>query len=381
MKYHLVITLFLLFVTLIFNQLFAQEEKDPFMWLEDIDGAKSMEWVKAQNQITVSDLEKYPDFQKIYQKNLEIYNSKDRIAYPEMVGNYIYNFWQDSVNERGLWRRTSFEEYLKPNPVWETVLDFDSLSKAENTLWVYKGANFLYPENNLCMINLSRGGADAVEIREFDLHIKQFIKDGFYLPEAKGSISWIDKNTLFVTTDFGKGSMTNSGYPRIAKIWKRGTPLSEAKTIFEGDTTDISVGAFTVNTAERNYAFVQRGITFFTSYNYAYENENLVKLDFQLDAQFDGIFKNQILLQLKSDWTVGGKTFNQGSLISIDYDKFLKGDKNFTLIDQPGDRESITSVNNSKDFLLVNKLNNVRSELYEFELKDGKWESKKSKCS
>lgn len=166
---------------------FAQDGKDPFMWLEDIDGAKSMEWVKAQNNVTVSALEKYPDFQKIYQKNLEIINSKDRIAYPEIAGNLIYNFWQDSVNERGLWRRTTLSEYLKPSPAWVSVLDIDSLSKAENTLWVYKGADFLYPDNNLCLVYLSRGGADAVEIREFDLRTNKFVENGFYLPGAKGT--------------------------------------------------------------------------------------------------------------------------------------------------------------------------------------------------
>ncbi len=377
MKYRLIINSLLLGVVLSFSQIIAQQAKDPFMWLENIDGAKSMEWVKAQDKITVSALEKYPDFKKIYQKNLEIANSKERIAYPNIVGNYIYNFWQDSLNERGLWRRTTLTEYLKSSPRWETVLDIDTLSKAENTKWAYKGANMLYPENNICMLNLSRGGADAVEIREFNLKTKQFIKDGFRLPEAKGFISWIDKNTMFVMTDFGTGSMTNSGYPRIAKIWKRGTPLSEAKTVFEGDTTDVAVSAYTVNTPERNYEFVNRSITFYTGYYYVLENGKLIKLDFPEDVEFDGVFKNQILLQLKSDWSAGGKTYKQGSLISIDYDKFLKGDRDFALIYNPGERESIVSIAHTKNFLLVNKLNNVRGELYKYDFNNGNWSGQK----
>jgi len=355
----------------------AQQEKDPFMWLEDVHGTKALDWVKAQDQITTSALEQYPDFEKIYQKNLEIYNSSERIAYPHMLGNYIYNFWQDSVNERGLWRRTSLEEYLKPNPKWETVLDIDSLSKAENTLWAYKGASFLHPDDDRCVVSLSKSGSDATEKREFDLNTKQFVKDGFFLPESKGSVSWIDKNTLFVMTNFGDGSMTTSGYPRIAKIWHRGTPLSEAKTVFEGDSTDVSVYAYSVYTLERNYQFIQRGITFYSAKYFAREDGELIPLDFPEDVELDGVFKNQILLQLKSDWTVGGKTFPQGALISIDYNRFLNGNRDFMMIDQPGPRESIVSVSNTKDFLLINKLNNVRGELYKYTLKDSSWSGQK----
>jgi len=372
------IPLFLILAVILYlQQGMAQEGKDPFMWLEEIHGIKAMEWVKARNERTTAALEKYPDFQEIYEKNLEIVNSRDRIASPNIVGDYVYNFWQDSVHERGIWRRISLEEYFKSDPDWEIVLDIDSLSEAENTLWAYKGAFMFHPKDNLCMVQLSRGGSDAVEMREFDLRTKKFIKDGFFIPEAKGFVSWIDQNTLFVMTDFGEGSMTTSGYPRIAKIWKRGTPLNEAETIFEGDSTDVSVYAFSLYTPERRYQIVRRGITFYTTEFYAYENGNLIKLDFPKDVKFDGIFKNQMLLQLKSDWEVGDEKYKQGSLISIDYDDFLNGDRNFTLIDKPGDRESIVSVSNTKDFLFVNRLNNVKGELYKYTFKNGDWASQK----
>lgn len=356
---------------------FAQDKEDSFMWLEDVDGVKSMEWVKAQNTATVSALEKFPEFQNIYEKNLQIYNSKERIAYPNIIGNYIYNFWQDSVNERGIWRRTSFDDYMNTAPRWETVLDIDSLSKADNVQWVYKEADYLYPDYNLCILNLSRGGADATVLKEFDLHTKKFVADGFQLPEAKQYVSWIDKNTLFVSSDFGEGSMTNSGYPRIAKMWKRGTPISEAKTVFEGEPTDVYVGAFTINTPERSYEFIYRGITTFTADYYTIVSEKPIKLDLPNDIELNGIFKNQMLLKLKSDWNVGGNQYAQGSFISIDYDKFINGDKNFLLIEKPGERESIAFVSNTKDFLLVNRLNNVKGELYKYKLKDNKWMGQK----
>jgi prolyl oligopeptidase len=377
MKLKLLLKVFLLYIAVYSAQIFAQGNDDPFLWLENIDSVKSMAWVKAQDSSTVRALEKFPQYQNIYERNLQIYNSKERIAYPSMVGNYIYNFWQDSVNERGIWRRTSFEDYLKPSPKWETVLDLDSLSKADSIMWVYKGADFLYPNFNVCLLNLSRGGADATVIREFDLNTKKFITDGFQLPEAKSILNWIDSNTVFVGTDFGEGSMTSSGYPRIVKIWKRGTPLGDAKTLFEGEPKDVYVFAYTINTPVRNYEFLQRAITFFEAEYYTIINNKLVKLDFPEDVQFDGIFQNQILLELKSDWNVDGKKYDQGSLISIDYDKFLKGNRNFLLIDKPGERESIVSINNTKNYLLVNRLNNVKGELFRYQLHGNTWISNK----
>jgi len=355
----------------------AQEVDDPYLWLEEIDGTKALDWVKAQNNATLAILEKFPAFQEINKRNFEIYNSKDRIASPSIYGDYIYNFWQDEKNERGVWRRTTLNEYLKESPNWEVILDIDMLSKAENEKWVFHGASFLPPNFNHCIVSISRGGGDADIKREIDLTTKQFVKDGFYLPEAKSETSWKDENTLYVMTKYGEGSLTESGYPRIAKIWKRGTPLSEAKTIFEGEIKDVSVSAYTIYTPERNYDFVHRGITFYTAYVYAIENGKLIKLDIQDDAQFDGIFKNQILLELKTDWNVSGKIYPQGALISIDYDKFIKGDRNFDIIWKPGERSSIVSVSNTKNYLLVNQLNNVRSELYKYSWRDGKWSNNK----
>ncbi len=368
---------FLLSITLAPILVLAQEKPDPFLWLEQIDSPKSMKWVKTQDTIAVDALEKFPQFQNIYESNLKIYNSKEKIADPSIVGKYIYNFWKDSINQRGLWRRTSFDDYLNESPKWETVLDIDSLSKADSVSWVYEGVDRLYPDFNLCLLSLSRGGSDATVVKEFDLRTKEFVNDGFQLPEAKQSVGWIDRNTVFIGTDFGKGSMTSSGYPRILKKWTRGTPLTEAKTIFEGKPGDVSVGGYEINTPERSYQFVTRAKTIYTYETYTIINDSLVKLNYPEDARFDGIFKNQILLELKSDWKIGGKLYNQGSLISIDYDRFVKGDRDFLLIYKPMARESIVSINNTKNFLLVDKLINVRGELFKYELKNNKWSEEK----
>jgi prolyl oligopeptidase len=377
MKFFLVCFAALVVVSGTTRRLQAQEATDPFLWLEDVDGAKALAWVNTQNAATVADLKKYPAFQEINTKNYEIYNSKERIASPSIRGRYIYNFWQDETHERGIWRRTAVAEFLKASPDWEIVLDIDSLSKADNVKWVFHGASFLTPGYDRCMVSLSRGGGDAAITRELDLKTKHFVVDGFSLPEAKSTTSWKDENTLFVTTDFGTGSLTESGYPRIAKIWKRGTPLSAAVTIFEGDVKDVSVAAYTVVTPERSYDFVERGMTFYTSHLNAFIDGKLIHLGIQDDARFEGIFKNQMLLQLKTAWKVGGTTYPQGALIGIDYDTFLRGGRNFAVIVKPDDRSSIVSVTNTKNFLLVDRLTNVRSELYKYYVKDGAWVSEK----
>ena len=223
-----------------------------------MDSEEAINWAKDHNEATLAVLENQTAFQEIYDKNLEVYNSDERIAYPTIRGNYVYNFWQDENNERGLWRRTTIEEYKKESPSWEVLLDIDLLSETEGEKWVYKGVSGLYPDYNLYMVQLSRGGGDAVVMREFDVTTKQFVKDGFYLPEAKGSVSWKDENMLIVSTNFGDGTTTESGYPRISKVWKRGTDLIEAETLFEGDVTDVGVWGYVVNTPEREYVLVSR---------------------------------------------------------------------------------------------------------------------------
>ncbi|HEM49051.1 MAG TPA: S9 family peptidase, partial [Caldithrix sp.] len=196
----------------------AQNSDDPYLWLEDVEGDSAMSWVLAQNKITVDAIQAHPDFEKIKKNILDVLNSTERIAYPTIHGKYVTNFWQDDKNERGLWRRTTLENYLQDSVQWETLLDLDALSEQEGEKWAYSGVSYLYPDTSLCMIELSRGGSDAVEMREFDLRTKEFVKDGFYVPEAKSSVDWIDKDHLILSTNFGEGSLTTSGYPRIAKI-------------------------------------------------------------------------------------------------------------------------------------------------------------------
>jgi len=354
-------------------QISAQNLEDPFLWLEEVESKTALDWVDSHNKITEETLKNNHEFQEIYNKNLEIYNSKEKIPNPSFNGNYVYNFWQDDVYERGIWRRTSLRKYKNNNIEWEELLDIGALSEKEQEKWVYKGVSTLYPGNKYAMVELSRGGGDAVVIREYDLKKKNFINDGFILPEAKGNVSWKDKNTLIVSTNFGEGSMTASGYPRIVKQWTRGTSLDQATTIFEGKESDVGVWGYVISSATRQYVLITRAITFYTFENYVFENGILVKLGIPEDADLVNIFKNQTIVHLKTDWNIAGEKYKQGQLISLDYDRLLEGEYLISVIVTPDAKSSYVSSKNTKDLLLVNMLNNVSSELYQYKFKKGKW--------
>ncbi len=358
---------------LVATPLAAQQQDDLYLWLEEVEGPRALEWVGARSAETVAQLEAQPAFHDIYEQHLSILNSSDRIPYVWFSGEYVYNFWQDADHEKGIWRRTSLTDYLTPSPSWEVVLDLDALVAGEGENWVWKGANCLYPAYTTCVVNLSRGGADAVVVREFDAASRRFVDGGFSLPEAKGGVSWLDENTLYVGTDFGEGSLTTSGYPRIAKLWRRGTALGEAETIFEATTTDMGLWGGVQHTPEGRYEILTRAMTFYTSETYLRRGNELVKLDLPADASPYGVFKRQLLVQLKSDWDVGGTPYPQGALLSIHLDAFLAGSKDFTVIVAPDERSSISGVSTTKNLLLVNMLENVRSTLYEYRFHDGRW--------
>ena len=366
------LTLFILLVA----SVCVADEVDPYLWLEDVDGAKALEWVKARSAKDTAELEAVPEFEPIHQKLLEIYNSSDRIPSPAVRGPWIYNFWRDANHVRGLWRRTTRDQYLTESPNWETVLDLDKLAKDENENWVWKGASGLPPEYVHFMISLSRGGGDATVYREFDATTKSFVEGGFQVPEAKGGVNWKDQDTLWIGTDFGEGSLTKSGYPRIAKMWKRGTSLDDATTVFEGSVDDVDVSAYSIHNPEGRYDLITETPEFFRGTTYILRDGKPVKLDIPEDADLKGIFKEHMLLSLRSDWTVGGTTYPQDALLAIGLKDFMAGGRDFTMLFEPKDRVALSSVDNTKDYLLVTTLDNVASRIYEYTLSGNSWNSK-----
>lgn len=349
------------------------QEADPYLWLEDVDGARAVAWVKDQNARSLAELQKVPEYPSIFAKSLEIYDSEARIPTPDVKGRFVYNLWQDKAHERGIWRRTSIASYREKEPAWETVLDLDALSRDEKEPWVFKGADCLPPEHRRCMIALSRGGGDAVVQREFDTEAKAFVRGGFSLPEAKSSASFRDVDTLWVATDFGDGSLTRSGYPRIVKLWKRGTPLSEARTVFEASRDDVGAGGASLYRPEGRYDLVSVATTAFSERNYLLLGDRLVRLALPEDASLRGIFRDRVLFSLRTDWKVGGTTYRQGALLAAGIDDLLQGRNDLTVLFEPEERVSLDGVANTRDRVLITTLDNVRGKLCRLALAGGTW--------
>ncbi|MBP3984212.1 S9 family peptidase [Pseudoxanthomonas helianthi] len=358
------------------QQAHAQEKpvaNDPYAWLEDVEGQKPLDWVKAQNARTEAEIAATPAFKQLEADILAILDSDAKIPGVEKIGDYYYNFWKDKQHERGLWRRTTLDEYRKPQPQWETVLDLDALNKAEGTNWVWHGADCLRPDYKRCLIALSRGGSDADVTREFDLTTKDWVKDGFFRPEAKGGLGWKDADTVYVYTDFGPGSMTSSGYPRIAKEWKRGTPLSAASVVYEGKPDDMYIAAMHDDTPGFERDFVSRTLAFYNDELYLRgKDDKLIKIDAPNSAN-KGAHREWLTLELREPWSVGGKEYKAGSLLAAKFDDFVAGKREFTVLFEPTDKTSLSSFSWTKNHLVLNVLDDVKSRLSVLTPAHGEW--------
>jgi prolyl oligopeptidase len=346
---------------------------DPYLWLENVGGDKALAWVREQNAASTGKLESSQGFAALDDRLLTILNSHERIPSVAKHGKFYYNFWRDDKSVRGIWRRTTLGEYKKPNPAWETVLDLDQLASLEMQNWVWHGYTVLEPSFDRCLIELSRGGADATVIREFDLTHRRFLADGFTVPEAKTDVAWRNRDTLYIGTDFGPGSLTTSGYPRVIKEWRRGTPLSEAVTIFEGQPGDVDVSAAVDHDHGRVYEMIHRGVTFFSGLTFLRRGDQWVLIDKPDDAIVE-TYGRFLLLRLRSDWSVGGKTFMAGSLLAANFDDYLRGARDLTVLFQPTDRSSLASITATKHYLGLTELDNVHGRPYWLRFVRGQWD-------
>ncbi|PJK14648.1 S9 family peptidase [Lysobacteraceae bacterium NML07-0707] len=351
----------------------AQSAKEPAMsaptpvdahqWLEDVEGERQLAWVRERNAVSNKALADNAEFRQLEADLLAILNSDAKIPGVYKMGDYYYNFWQDKQHERGIWRRTTLAEYRKPNPQWETVLDLDALNRAEGENWVWHGASCLRPAYTRCLIALSRGGADADVTREFDLASKTFVEGGFFRPEAKGSLGWIDENTVFVQTDFGAGSLTDSGYPRQTKIWKRGTPLASAELVFEGKPTDMYISAFRDDTPGYERDFVSNTVAFYNSELYLRgQDGSLAKVDVPNSVE-KGVHREWLTLEPRQDWTVGGKTYKAGSYLVANFNDWMAGKRELVVLFEPSDNSSLASAAWTRNHLVLNVLEDVKNKL------------------
>jgi len=360
-------------MTLLLSTLLPAGETDPYLWLEEVEGEKALTWVKEQNRRSTAELEATSDYKQAFDRILKIMDSEERIPSPSLDGPYVYNFWQDQSHERGILRRTSLASYRTEKPQWETVLDIDALAKADGVPYVYKGRESLEPECRLWMVALSRGGADAVLYREFDSVKKEFVGDGFSIPEAKTTVAWKDADTLWVATEFGEGSLTTSGYPRVAKEWKRGTPLADARTLYEGPVQNVGTWPAAIDTPQGRYNFIYDAPTIFTAQIYMAVGTRLVRLNVPEDALLHDIFRDHLLLSLRTDWNVGENAYKEGSLVAAPIDDLLQGRSVFPLLFEPSERVALESVSSTRDHVLMTTLDNVHSRFYRIGYSKGEW--------
>lgn len=342
---------------------------DPFLWLEDIEGELALDWVRQRNAHSQQALQKTPQFEALRGEILDVLDSRDRIPAISRRGDYVYNLWQDQNNRRGLWRRTTIEDYRQASPNWETVIDLDALGATENESWVFAGATVLAPDYRRALVALSRGGSDARVVREFDLVEKRFVVDGFSLPQAKSRVDWIDADTVLVGTDFGPGSLTDSGYPRVIKRWKRGTPLAEAQTVFEGEARDVSVSAWVDKTRGASRILFTRSIDFYNARFWLQQGEGpLRELELPTDVQ-PALWGDRLLLELRKDWQVGGDAYLAGSLLFIRLADFLSGQRNFQRLFTPSASRSLAGFVVTRDHVLLNLNDQVSSRLEEWDFR------------
>jgi len=356
----------------------SQNIDDPFLWLEEIEGEQALEWVHARNKECFDELQSDDRYEKFLSQSESLLNAKDRIPYGSLRGKFVYNFWQDSKNVRGIIRRTSLDSYRSITPKWETVLSIDELAKAEKENWVYKGNSWLTPNYERCLIKLSRGGTDASVYREFDAIAKHFVEDGFEIPEAKSGVAWLDRNTLLIGTDWGQNSLTESGYPRIVKIWKRGNPLDKAEVIFEGQHKDIGIWPRVMDSGDETLALVEQSLTFFTgAYHLINTNGKLIRLPLQDSADLVGFYAGRLLFTLREAWEVDGKTHPQGALLAINAAMFQSTGKLPVVetIFTPNKQTSIEGVTFSRSGLYITLLQNVKGLILRFKVdaQTGKW--------
>ncbi|HKC17500.1 MAG TPA: prolyl oligopeptidase family serine peptidase [Steroidobacteraceae bacterium] len=341
---------------------------DPFLWLEEVDGARALEWVRSENARTSGVLDHDPHFAVFYQEALALSQAADRIPEPALLGGRIYNHWQDAQHAHGLWRQASFRDYQRPAPAWTTVLDLDALSAQEKANWFWSGADCLQPAERRCMLALSDGGEDAVTEREFDLRSAKFVPGGFSLPRGKQGLAWQDRDTLWVSREWSPGELTASGYPYVVKRLRRGEPLGSAQELFRGERSDVGVFPRALQDDGGHQAlFLERAVSFFETEYQLQTPAGLVRLGLPRKSNLVGLIDGRLILELREDWqSAGGAKFAQGSLVAIDLAQVLAApaDPRPALVYAPAPGHAYAQAAVTRHHLLVTELDNVKGRAY-----------------
>jgi prolyl oligopeptidase len=364
---------------LVFGMLFwtgvqAMESDDPFLWLEDIHGARALDWVKSQNQITFQALKSDPAYAQDYQVLLQMLDADDRIAYGQLHANVVLNFWQDKEHVRGVWRQATVTSYESGAPQWDTLLDLDRLSAEEGKNWVFKGAT-CSADLSRCLLKLSPDGGDTVVLREYAPAAKRFVANGFSLGEAKAEADYIDADTILFSTDFGQGTLTKAGYPRIVKLWHRGQNINEAKAVFEAKADDVIASPAAYHSPYGVEAMVSRGVNYFETVYYDVTPDGAtMQIPLPLSAEIQGVMDagapdEQLIATLRNDWAPPGQAkIAQGSLIGFPLKSFLTTGElpRVDVLYTPNERSSIEGVAIGRDGVYAAIYTNVVGSIHDF---------------
>jgi len=347
-------------------------ENDKYLWLEEIESERSLNWVKAKNKDTLKEFENDSDYKTKFEIALEIYQAQDKLPYVQFMDGLLYNFWRDEVHIKGILRRTTVSSYLSDNPAWELVLDLDELSQTESKSWVLQKYSKERTASRMLMF-LSDGGTDAHCVREFDLDKKIFIEDGFNLPQSKGDAQYIDKDTLIISRDFGHDSLTDSGYPRTLKKWKRGTLISDAKTMLSIPKENVFVWAVVDYDDEKLFEVYCEGIDFFSYKVYCNKNDELIKLDLPGQVDVLCIFNGELVFKINEEW----KGISSGSLLSISLSQISTSQElKPSIIMESTQKYFVEHVVKVKNFLIVVGQSDIKSCLHEITFANNYWQAK-----
>ena len=341
---------------------------DPYIWLEEIQGEKALAKVDQWNADTEAVLTVQPEYPIAKAWAKQILDDTRQIAMPDAIqGDMVTNLWRDADNPRGLWRIASLESYMTGAPEWRVLIDVDQLGEDEGQSWVWHGANCLAPEYTRCLVSLSPGGTDADVVREFDITTGKFVADGFTLPEAKSNVAWFDADTLFVGTDEGDGSLTDSGYPRLVKLWQRGTDFAAARQIAEGEQADISVSGFSVLDGETRWRFINRSPSFWTNeFSLVKDDGSTVALPLPEDAEFEAVLGGFLIAKLNSAFETATGTEGPGALLAWSLEDVMHGsDPAPFAVFRPSETQAVEEVAASESKLWVKVLDDVSGKLIE----------------
>jgi prolyl oligopeptidase len=353
------------------------DPEDPYAWLEDVQGKRALAWVREQNAMSSAQLKAHPSFEASRQRLREQLAAPQQIPHAYREGAFFFNFWRDETKPRGAWRRTPLAEYQLSHPMWEVLLDLDALAEAEGENWVWEGEQCLGGTSSRCLISLSRGGSDAVVVREFDTSTKQFVQDGFVLPEAKSSTAWLDHDHLLVGTDWGPESLTESGYPRTIKLWRRGQALGDAELVFGGESTDVDVRAYVDHTPGFERVSFERADSFYSTQLYLWSKDRALQEVPKPDDAELYFWQEHVLIQLRSDWTVqhahGPCTWPAGSLLVGDAAAYLQGDRALSALFTPTPSTSLADFSTTRTHVLLSVLDHVAGRAEAWYLAGGRW--------